>query len=93
MRTLIASAGIVAALLMASPTMAQQNQPFCLKSSPTAQPSCMFQTMAACEQAKGSNASAQCIPSSQAGTTGAGGEGGSKMAPKNQPSPSPSPNR
>jgi|GraSoiStandDraft_2_1057267.scaffolds.fasta_scaffold178300_1 hypothetical protein len=95
MRTLIASAGIVAALLMASSAMAQnqQNQPFCLKSSPTAQPSCMFQTMAACEQAKGSNASAQCIPSSQAGTTGAGGEGGSKMAPKNQPSPSPSPNR
>ena len=93
MRTLIASAGIVAALLMASSTMAQnqQNQPFCLKSSPTAQPNCMFQTMAACEQAKGSNASAQCIPSSQAGTTGEGG--GSKMAPKNQPSPSPSPNR
>ena len=89
MRTLIASAGIVAALLMASSTMAQnqQNQPFCLKSSPTAQPSCMFQTMAACEQAKGSNASAQCIPSSQAGTTGAGGG----AVPKNQPSPSPAP--
>ena len=95
MRTLIASAGIVAALLTASSTMAQnqQNQPFCLKSSPTAQPNCMFQTMAACEQAKGTNASAQCIPSSQAGTTGAG-EGGSKMSPpKNQPSPSPTPNR
>jgi Protein of unknown function (DUF3551) len=87
MRTLIASAGIVAALLMAPSTMAQQNQPFCLKSSPTAQPSCMFQTMAACEQAKGSNATAQCIPSSQAGTTGAG-EGG---MPKSSPSPSPTP--
>jgi uncharacterized protein DUF3551 len=88
MRTLIASAGIVAALLTASPTLAQNqpSQPFCLKSSPTAQPSCMYQTMAACEQAKGSNASAQCIPSSQAGTTGAGG---SKMAPPNQPSPTP----
>jgi len=91
MRTLIASAGIVAALLMASSTMAQnqQNQPFCLKSSPTAQPNCMFQTMAACEQAKGSNASAQCIPSSQAGTTGSG----SGTTPKSPTSPSPAPNR
>lgn len=87
MRTLIASAGIVAALLMAPSTMAQ-NQPFCLKSSPTAQPNCMFQTMAACEQAKGTNASAQCIPSSQAGTTGAGEGGG---MPKSSPSPSPTP--
>jgi hypothetical protein len=89
MRTLIASAGIVAALLTASPTLAQNqpSQPFCLKMSATAQPSCMYQTMAACEQAKGSNASAQCIPSSQAGTTGSGA--GSKMAPPNQQSPTP----
>jgi len=93
MRTLIASAGIVAALLMASSTMAQnqQNQPFCLKSSPTAQPNCMFQTMAACEQAKGTNASAQCIPSSQAGTTGAGG--GAMPKSPTSPSPAPPPNR
>src|SRR6266545_7748128 len=41
MRTLIASSGIVAALLMASTAMAQtpkQDAQFCLKSSPTAQP-------------------------------------------------------
>jgi uncharacterized low-complexity protein len=91
MRTLIASSGIVAALLMASTTMAQtpnQNAQFCLKSSPTAQPNCMYQTMAQCEQAKGSNASAQCMPNSN--TTGQGGAGGA--TPKSPPSQSPSPN-
>ena len=93
MRTLIASSGIVAALLMVSTAMAQnqQNAQFCLKSSPTAQPNCMYQTMAQCEQAKGSNASAQCIPN--ANTTGQGGAGGA--TPKSPPSqaPSPTPNR
>jgi len=91
MRTLIASSGIVAALLMASMAVAQtpnQNAQFCLKSSPTAQPNCMYQTMAQCEQAKGSNASAQCIPNSN--TTGQGGAGGA--TPKSPPSQSPSPN-
>jgi len=61
---------------MASMAVAQtpnQNAQFCLKSSPTAQPNCMYQTMAQCEQAKGSNASAQCIPNSN--TTGQGGGG------------------
>jgi len=94
MRTLIASSSIVAALLMASTTMAQtpkQDAQFCLKSSATAQPNCMYQTMAQCEQAKGSNASAQCIPSSQAGTTGSGGAGSTPKSPP--PSQSPSPNR
>jgi uncharacterized low-complexity protein len=91
MRTLIASSGIVAALLVASTAVAQtpnQNAQFCLKSSPTAQPNCMYQTMAQCEQAKGSNASAQCIPNSN--TTGQGGAGGA--TPKSPPSQSPSPN-
>jgi uncharacterized low-complexity protein len=91
MRTLIASSGIVAALLMASMAVAQtpnQNAQFCLKSSPTAQPNCMYQTMAQCEQAKGSNASAQCIPNSN--TTGQGGAGGA--TPKSPPSQAPSPN-
>lgn len=88
MRTLIASSGLVAALFMASPTLAQsQDSPFCLKISPTAQPNCIYQTMAQCEQAKGTNVSAQCIPSSQAGTTGSGG-----TSPMTQPSP-PSPSR
>ena len=92
MRTLIASSSIVAALLMASTTMAQtpkQDAQFCLKSSATAQPNCMYQTMAQCEQAKGSNASAQCMPNSN--TTGQGGAGGTPKSPP--PSQSPSPNR
>jgi uncharacterized low-complexity protein len=94
MRTLIASSGIVAALLMASTAMAQtpnQNAQFCLKSSPTAQPNCMYQTMAQCEQAKGSNASAQCMPNSN--TTGQGGAGSTPKSPPPSQSPSPNPNR
>ena len=90
MRTLIASAGIVAALLAGSMAMAQtpnQNAEFCLKNSASAQPNCIYQTMAQCEQAKGSNASAQCISSSQAGTTGSGGAG--RMSPPQSQSPSP----
>jgi uncharacterized low-complexity protein len=90
MRTLITSSSIVAALLIASTAMAQtskQNAQFCLKSSASAQPNCIYQTMAQCEQAKGSNASAQCISSSQAGTTGSGGAG--RMSPPQSQSPSP----
>jgi len=87
MRTLIASSGIVAALLAASMAMAQtpsQNAQFCLKSSASAQPNCIYQTMAQCEQAKGTNASAQCVTNPS--TTGQGGAGGNM--PKSQ-SPSP----
>jgi uncharacterized protein DUF3551 len=94
MRTLIASSGIVGALLLASTAMAQtpnQNAQFCLKSSAMAQPNCIYQTMAQCEQAKGSMASAECIPSSQAGTTGSGGSARTPMSPP--PAQSPSPNR
>jgi Protein of unknown function (DUF3551) len=90
MRTLIASSGIVAVLLAASAALAQtpsQNAAFCLKSSATAQPNCMYQSMAQCEQAKGTNASAQCIPN--ANTTGQGGAGGSKMSPPPSQSPTP----
>jgi len=92
MRTLIASSGIVAALLAASIAMAQtpnqqtpnQNAQYCLKSSASAQPNCIYQTMAQCEQAKGTNASAQCVTNPS--TTGQGGAGGNM--PKSQ-SPSP----
>jgi len=92
MRTLIASSGVIAALLMASPALSQSpSAPFCLKSSATAQPNCIYQTMAQCEQAKSGNASAQCIPSSQAGTTGSGGAQRTPMSPP--PTQSPSPNR
>jgi len=90
MRTLIASSGIVAALLAASMAMAQtpnQNAQFCLKSSASAQPNCIYQTMAQCEQAKGTNASAQCVPNSN--TTGQGGAGRTPMSPPPSQSPSP----
>ena len=90
MRTLIASSGIVAVLLAASAVMAQtpsQNAAFCLKSSATAQPNCMYQSMAQCEQAKGSNASAQCMPNSN--TTGQGGAGRTPMSPPPSQSPTP----
>ena len=84
MRTLIASSGMVASLLAASMAMAQtpnqnQNAQFCMKSSASAQPNCIYQTMAQCEQAKGSNDSAQCIPNSS--TTGQGGAGRTPMSP------------
>jgi hypothetical protein len=88
MRTLIASSSLVAVLFMASPTLAQtQNSQFCLKSSSSAQPSCIYQTMAQCEQAKGSNASAQCIPNPQ-GTTGLGGSNMGNGSPRTPSSPS-----
>jgi len=90
MRTLIASSGVVAVLLAASATMAQtpnQNAQFCLKSSASAQPNCIYQTMAQCEQAKGTNTSAQCV--SNANTTGQGGAGRTPMSPPPSQSPSP----
>ena len=90
MRTLIASTGIIGAMLVASTVMAQtpnQNAPYCMKSSPTAQPNCMYQTMAQCEQAKGTNASAQCIPNSN--TTGQGGAGRTPTSPPPSQTPSP----
>ena len=90
MRTLIASSGIVAVLLAASAVMAQtptQNAQFCLKSSATAQPNCIYQTMAQCEQAKGTNASAQCMPNSN--TTCQGGAGRTPMSPPPSQSPTP----
>jgi hypothetical protein len=84
MRTLIA-ASITAAVLLAAPQLAfaqaqpgaspgasQQNAQFCLKRG-SGSPSCMYQTMAACNQAKGTDASAQCMSKTQADqTTGAG---------------------
>ena len=81
MRILIASS-IAAAVLFAVPQLAiaqaqpggaaaQSNQ-FCLKRG-AGSPSCTYQTMAACEQAKGSDASAQCMSKAQADqTTGQG---------------------
>ena len=67
MQILIASS-IAAAMLFAVPQLAlaqaqpgaSQNAQFCLKRG-SANPSCMYQTMAACQQAKGTDASAQCM--------------------------------
>jgi hypothetical protein len=72
MRNLIAASAVAVAALLAAPLAASaQNQPFCLKSG--ANPaSCIFATMAACEQAK-TGASDQCIRAPAGGTTGAGG--------------------
>ena len=76
MRTMIASAALAAALL-AAPTLAvaqtpMGDAPFCLKSAsgPT---SCIYQTMAACEQSKPTGSGDQCVSKAQAGTTGQGG--------------------
>ena len=91
MRTLIASCAVVAATLLApSFSIAQTpmgDAPYCLKSGsgPT---SCVYRTMAECEQAKRAGSTDQCVDKSQSGgTTGAGG---AMSAP---PSPPPSPAR
>ena len=61
--------------------------PICLKSA-SGSTSCVYRTMAACEQAKLAGAADQCVDKSQAGgTTGAGG---GAMSPPPSPSvPSP----
>ena len=87
MRTLLASLVLVAAALLATPQVAAaQEAPFCLKSV-SGVTNCIYQTMAQCEQAKGSNASAQCMPNSN--TTGQGGAGGTPKSPPPSQSPSP----
>jgi len=87
MRVILASSAVIAAALLAVPAAAQAptgDGAFCVKSA--AGPArCMYQTMAQCEQAKGSNASDQCVPRSQAGgTTGSGGAP-SSPSPSQQP--------
>ncbi len=92
MRTLIASSSLVAALIAVSPAALAQSAPFCLKSS-SGMANCVYSTMAQCEQAKGTNISAQCIPNTQSGTTGSGSgmsPGSGQGSPMPQPSPSPS---
>jgi hypothetical protein len=86
MRTMIAASAFVAAALSATPTTAVAQTPmgdsaFCLKSA-SGPVSCIYQTMAACEQAKPAGSGDQCISKAQAGgTTGAGGG----MAPMQPP--------
>ena len=93
MRTTIASCVLVAAAaLLATPTMSvaqtpMGDAPVCLKSA-SGSISCVYRTMAACEQAKLAGAADQCVDKSQAsGTTGTGG------ATTPPPSPAPSPAR
>jgi hypothetical protein len=91
MRTTIASCVLVAAAaLLATPPMSvaqtpMGDAPICLKSG-SGSISCVYRTMAACEQAKLAGSADQCIDKSQAGgTTGAGGA----MTPPPSPPPSP----
>ena len=94
MRTMIASSILAAAALLAAPMIAvaqtpMGDAPICLKSA-SGSTSCVYRTMASCEQAKLAGTADQCIDKSQAGgTTGAGGA----MPPPPSPSPSPSPVR
>jgi hypothetical protein len=89
MRTLIASCAVAAATLLAPTISIAQtpmgDAPVCLKSA-SGSTSCVYRTMAACEQAKLAGANDQCVDRSQAGaTTGAGGA----MTPPPSPPPSP----
>ena len=94
MRTMIASSILAAAALLAAPMIAvaqtpMGDAPICLKSA-SGSISCVYRTMAACEQAKLAGAADQCVDKSQAGgTTGTGGA----MTPPPNPAPSPSPVR
>ena len=94
MRTMIASSALAAATLLAASTIATAQTPMgdapvCVKSA--AGPiSCIYRTMAACEQSKPPGSSDQCVDRAQAGgTMGAGGG----MSPTPSPSPSPAPQR
>ena len=94
-RTLMTSAALVAAMLLAAPAGAQTGTgQFCLKTM-AGQAKCAFQTMAQCEQARSQGSSDQCVDRSQVGgTTGSGTsvpQGGSSTTPPGGPSPMPPP--
>jgi hypothetical protein len=72
MRTLIASSALAAAALLATTpgALAQSGQKaFCLQSGGAK--SCIYDTMAACEQAKGARQGASCVANPE--STGRGG--------------------
>lgn len=91
MKTLVAALGFLAAPMLASPAALAQSAPFCVRSV-SGMTNCVYYTMAQCEQAKGVNMAAQCIPRSQAssglpaGTTGQGGTG--QVSPPGRPASS-----
>jgi hypothetical protein len=82
MQTRIATMGLVAAVLAASPQLGHaQGAAFCLKTAAGAV-SCSYQTMILCEQAKQPNSRDQCVPRFEMdGTTG------SSAAPLGSPRP------
>jgi hypothetical protein len=86
---------IAAAVLFAVPQLALaqaggagQNNQFCLKRGSSA-PSCMYQTMAACNQAKGSDTTAQCMSKSQADQTTGSGSTNPSSRTTTPPAPAP----
>jgi hypothetical protein len=82
---LLAGALIVAPMIAAAQTP-MGDAPFCLKSA-SGSVSCIFQTMAACQQAKLAGSTDECVD--KAGATS--GAGGAMPPPAGPPSPSPSP--
>ena len=82
MQTRIATTGLVAAVLAASPQLGlAQGAAFCLETTAGAV-SCSYQTMILCEQAKQSNSRDRCIPRFEMD-----GATGSSAAPLGSPRP------
>ena len=88
MRSLMTSTALVAAMLLAGPAVAQQQQQlsgteqFCIKGA-TGPVKCEYQTMAQCEQARPAGSADQCLSRSQAaGTVGSGSPAPKAPAPK-----------
>jgi hypothetical protein len=89
MRSLMTSTALVAAMLLAGPAVAQQQQQqvsgaeqFCIKGA-TGPIRCEYQTLAQCEQARPAGAADQCMSRSQAtGTVGSGSPAPKAPAPK-----------
>ena len=89
MRSLMTSTALVAAMLLAGPAVAQQQQQqlsgtseFCIKGA-TGPIKCEYQTMAQCEQARPAGSADQCLSRSQAaGTVGSGSPAPKAPAPK-----------
>ena len=82
MQTRIATMGLVASVLAASPQLGHaQGAAFCLKTA-AGPVSCSYQTMILCEQAKQPNSRDRCVPRFEMdGTTG------SSAAPLGNPRP------
>jgi hypothetical protein len=86
MRSLMTSAALVAAMLVAGPVAAQQQQltgtgQFCIQGA-TGPIKCEYPTMAACEQARPAGSADKCLSRSEAeGTVGVGKPAPAPKAP------------